>query len=59
MERVFPFGSPLNKVEQQDRSPKKVFILGAFAKAVHAKWMDAEGNVKIEALPVASEPFPL
>lgn len=59
MEKVFPLGLPLRKVEQQDRSPKKVFILGACANAVHAKWIDVEGNVIIEALPVASEPYPL
>jgi len=56
MKRVFPFGSPLKKVEQQDRSPKKVFILGGCANAVHAKWIDAEGNVNVEALPVVCEP---
>lgn len=56
MKHVFPFGSPLMKVEQQDKSPKKVFVLGDYSNSVHAKWIDANGNVKTEALPVASEP---
>jgi len=56
MKQIFPFGSPWKKVEQQDRSPKKVFVLGANACTVHAKWMDINGTVIAEALPVASEP---
>lgn len=57
METVYPFGSKLKKVEQQDKSSKKVFVLGVNASAVHAKWIDADGNVKVNALPVASEPY--
>ncbi len=52
----FPFGSPLKKVEQKDRSPKKVFVLGVYASAVHAKWIGADGKQKVAALAVASEP---
>lgn len=37
MKFVFPFGSQLKKVEQADKSPKKVFVLGVYASAVHAK----------------------
>lgn len=33
----FTFGEPVLKVEQKDKSPKKVFILGVYASAVHAK----------------------
>lgn len=53
----FPFGSKLQKVEQQDKSPKKVFVLGVYASAVHAKWIDSDGKVKVNALAVASEPY--
>jgi len=52
----FPFGSELKKVEQQDKSPKEVFVLGVYASAVHAKWIDNNGKVKVNALAVASEP---
>ena len=57
MANVFPFGSPLKKVEQQDKTPKKVFVLGVYASAVHAKWLGIDGKVKVNALAVASEPY--
>lgn len=57
MKQVFPFGSPLKKVEQQDTTPKKVFVLGVYASAVHAKWIGVDGKVKVNALAVASEPY--
>ena len=53
----FPFGQPVKKVEQFDKSPKKVFILGVYASAVHAKWISAEGKTLVNALAVASEPY--
>ncbi len=52
----FPFGQKLKKVEQKDRSPKKVFVLGVYASAVHARWVDKNGKQKVSALAVASEP---
>lgn len=52
----FPFGQELKKVEQKDKSPKKVFVLGVYASAVHAMWIDKNGNRKVSALAVASEP---
>jgi uracil-DNA glycosylase len=54
---TFPFGATLHKVEQKDKSPKKVFILGVYASAVHAKWIGADNKVKVKALAVASEPY--
>jgi len=57
MEYVYPFGSPLKKVEQQDKTPKKVFVLGVYASAVHAKWIGVDGKVIVTALAVASEPY--
>jgi hypothetical protein len=52
----FPFGQPLHKVEQTDRTAKSTFVLGVYASAVHAKWLDANGNQRVLALAVASEP---
>ena len=54
---VFPFGQPLLKVQQKDTtSDKSVFVLGVYASAVHAKWLNPDGSVKVQALAVASEP---
>jgi uracil-DNA glycosylase len=52
----FPFGQELKKVEQKDRRPKKVFVLGVYASAVHARWIDKNGKQKVSALAVSSEP---
>ncbi len=57
MKFTFPFGSQLQKVEQKDRNHKEIFVLGVYASAVHAKWIDIEGKVKVNALAVASEPY--
>lgn len=55
MKYYYPFGEELKPVVQQDRTPKKVFVLGVYASAVHARWK--KGNeVKCHALAVASEP---
>jgi hypothetical protein len=53
---VFPFGQKVKPVAQADRSPKRVFVLGVYASAVHATWLDETGGIKISALAVASEP---
>ena len=50
----FPFGEVLHRLVQQDRTPKKVFILGVYSSAVHARWNN--GNNGCRALAVASEP---
>ena len=52
----FPFGQPLHEVQQTDRRPKKVFVLGVYASAVHARWIGPEGRDVVKALAVASEP---
>ena len=57
MEYTFPFGQPLQPVIQTDRSPKKVFVLGVYASAVHARWIGPDSKPKINALAVASEPY--
>ena len=53
----FPFGLKLTKVQQTETTPnKEVFVLGVYASAVHAQWLDKDGNLKVQALAVASEP---
>lgn len=52
----FPFGKKLEKVQQKDRTPKKAFVLGVYASAVHARWVDKNRKQKVAALAVASEP---
>lgn len=53
----FPFGQLVKKVVQTDRTPKHVFVLGVYASAVHAKWVNADGKNIVTALAVASEPY--
>jgi len=55
MSYYFPFGSELRPLVQEDRTPKKVFVLGVYASAVHARWKLGE-KVICQALAVASEP---
>jgi hypothetical protein len=47
---TFPFATPIIKVRQTDRSPKPVFVLGVYASAVHACWVDEGGHTIINAL---------
>jgi uracil-DNA glycosylase len=54
---LFPFGSELHDVIQQDREPKKVLVLGVYASAVHARWLDSHNKTVVSALAVASEPY--
>lgn len=53
---TYPFGSKLSALVQMDRSPKKVFVLGVYASAVHATWIGPTGRHLVRALAVASEP---
>ena len=53
---AFPFGQPVERVAQPDRGPKRIFVLGVYASAVHARWDDANGDRLVRALGVASEP---
>lgn len=56
MNYYFPFGKKLTKVQQKDRTPKKAFVLGVYASAVHAKWTDINGKQLVSSFAVASEP---
>ena len=55
MTYYYPFGEALHPLVQQERSAKKVFVLGVYASAVHAKWKNG-GSIVCQALAVASEP---
>ena len=55
MAYYFPFGQKLHPLVQEDTSPKKVFVLGVYASAVHARWKK-DGQIICQALAVASEP---
>lgn len=55
MRYQFPFGQELHPVVQEDQTPKKVFVLGVYASAVHARWTPV-GQDSCPALAVASEP---
>lgn len=50
----FPFGEPVRRLEQQDRTAKPVFVIGVYASAVHAKWINL-GKTICQALAVARE----
>jgi hypothetical protein len=53
---TFPFGEPVRKLTQTDRTQKDVFVLGVYASAVHARWVSPAGRTVVRALAVASEP---
>jgi len=53
---TFPFGMPVYEVVQLYRTPKRAFLLGVYASAVHARWINIEGKTIVNALAVASEP---
>ena len=54
---TFPFGQKVKQVIQQDRTQKRVFVLGVYASAVHAQWIDSKNKTKVKSLAVASEPY--
>ena len=53
---IFPFGQPINTLTQFDRGPRRVFVLGVYASAVHARWIGTDRKTRVKALAVASEP---
>lgn len=57
MPYYFPFGETVKRLVQEDRTPKKVFVLGVYASAVHARWTKPGLRRPVcTALAVASEP---
>lgn len=55
MKYQYPFGEFVRPLVQEDRSPKRAFVLGVYASAVHAKWKK-DNSIVCQALAVASEP---
>ena len=55
MNYYYPFGEIVHPLIQQDRTPKKVFVLGVYASAVHARWKIGSKTI-CPAMAVASEP---
>ena len=55
MSYQYPFGQEVRRLVQEDQTPKKVFVLGVYASAVHARWI-RNGKTICNALSVASEP---
>lgn len=55
MTYYFPFGQELYSLVQENASPKKIFVLGVYASAVHTRWKK-EGQIICQALAVANEP---
>lgn len=53
----FPFGAPLLTLRQEPLSDARVFVLGVYASAVHARWLNPDGSTRVAALAVASEPY--
>lgn len=53
---VFPFGQLVLPLVQKDRTKKRIFVLGVYASAVHARWVSEGGRQKIGAVAIASEP---
>ena len=54
---TFPFGQPVREVVQTERTRKRVFVLGVYASAVHARWVGVDNDTKVNALAVSSEPY--
>lgn len=52
----FPFGENIVRLTQKDRSPKRFFLIGSYASAVHALWFDLSGKMVTRSLAVANEP---
>ena len=55
MTYYFPFGQELHPLVEKNRRTVKVFVLGVYASAVHARWK-RDGRTICQALAVASEP---
>ena len=53
---TFPFGMPVLPLVQKEKNCRQIFVLGVYASAVHARWIDPKGRTVINALAVASEP---
>lgn len=55
---TFPFGRPVLPVVPAADDQRRVFVLGVYPSAVHAKWVGADGKQAIRAVAVDNEPEP-
>lgn len=53
---TFPFGNPVLRVQQIERDPKPVFILGVYGSAVYGQFKTKKSQLSIRYLPIANEP---
>jgi hypothetical protein len=44
----FPFGEPVQEVVQTDCTHKRVFVLGVYASAVHARWIGPDSKTVVK-----------
>ena len=58
MAEQFPFGQPIQPVTWPHPGRKQVLIIGVYPSAVHARWVDVDGRIRIRAVAVANEPEP-
>lgn len=55
---TFPFGAPLLPARAASRGRARVFVVGVYSSAVHARWLAPDGKkVLCRALAVAPEPY--
>jgi len=50
--RKFPFGQPVIDIIQEDRAPKRLYILGVYASAVHTHWIGTNDQTIVKALAI-------
>lgn len=54
----FPFGRPVEPVAPTADGPRRVFVLGVYPSAVHARWVHPDGSVAVKDLAIDNEPEP-
>jgi hypothetical protein len=54
----YPFGEPVGSVTALGAAPARVFVLGVYPSAIHARWVGPDGTPRIRAVAVADEPEP-
>lgn len=55
---TFPFGRPVLPVAPAADGERRVFVLGVYPSAVHARWVGADGKQAIKAVAIDNEPEP-
>lgn len=57
-DKRFPFGRPLLPVRGNYSGTRRVFVIGVYPSALHARWIDENGKQLCAALAVDNEPEP-